>query len=287
MSLAVGFFDESSDSEEVVGATYTVAGFVSSNATSARMELKWRDLLERYSLKYFKASELSAGMGEFKKFRDEPSLKEWAPFSEREKRKLDEIKTAFTDLIVEFGPDIRVIGATLIIPDYEQLIIDDPSVLKRLSHPYYECAQTVLVEAGLQIHKENRDYHEPQGRVHLRPVFDSHQEYESKLKGIFGDFCIKNPMASRYMLEPLYRTDQDYLSLQVADNIAFEIRKYALSTLKNGRPVRRALERIMPFFWRAYKLDYGALKLISDTNSKDFNPLEPLGYTLDEITAKP
>lgn len=284
MSLVVGYFDESEDPEELDGATYTVAGFVASNRLSSVIEMRWRDLLDKYKIEYFKASELSAGMGQFKQYRDDPELKKWAPFSEREIAIFGEIKAAFTDVIVKVGADIRIVGATVILPDYEQLAIDEPDTVKHLSHPYYECAQTVLMEAGLQIHKENRDYHEPRGHVSLRPMFDSHQNYESKLKGIFGEFCAKNPLASRYMMEPLYESDKAYLSLQVADNIAFEIRKYAVSTLRNGRPMRKSLERIYPFFWRVFKLDYAGLKLCAEANARDFNPVAPLSYTLDDIT---
>ncbi len=76
-----------------------------------------------------------------------------------------------------------------------------------------------------------------------------------------------------------------YLSLQIADNMAFEIRKYVVSTLTLGKPVRKSLESIKSAFWRVYKRDYAGLKLIADANDPDSIPVTPLEYTLDEISA--
>ena len=75
------------------------------------------------------------------------------------------------------------------------------------------------------------------------------------------------------MLRPYYEDDRKYLSLQVADNVAFEIRKHVLSTLSDRpRPPRRSLERIMAAIWRVYKLDYAGLKLIAEANDPDNIP---------------
>jgi len=188
MSIAVGFFDESTDSEEVQGASYTVAGFVSSNETSACLELKWKDLLVKYNIEYFKASELNAGEGQFRQYREDPNSSEWKPFTQKEKAKFEEIKIAFTDLIVDFSLDLNVIGAVIILPDYERIMKEYPLARRTLSYPYYQACQTVLMEAGLQISKQNRDY--PSGdKLYIRPVFDSHEEYSGRMKAIFDSFC--------------------------------------------------------------------------------------------------
>jgi hypothetical protein len=55
MTMAVGYFDESADGTQSV--CYTVAGFIGSNEATAILELRWRDILNKYNLKYFKASE--------------------------------------------------------------------------------------------------------------------------------------------------------------------------------------------------------------------------------------
>src|SRR5580704_16511057 len=74
MQIAVGYFDESTD-EDTQGVCYVVAGFVASNLATVTLDLRWRDLLTKYHLNYFKASELNAGEGEFRQYRDDPACK--------------------------------------------------------------------------------------------------------------------------------------------------------------------------------------------------------------------
>jgi hypothetical protein len=285
MAVGVGFFDETTDSEELDGTTYTVAGFIANNKVTAHLELRWNCLLKKHKLRYFKASECNAGLGEFLQYRDDPPPQQWRKFSEREKAVFDQIKTDFTDVIVDFADEMNGIGAVVILPDYQQLINDYSLAKTTLLQPYYHCAQTVLMEAGLMVHRENRDrkYAEPYV-LRLRPVFDSHEAYSGRMKQIFDSFCKRNPLSSKYLLPLHYESDQLYTSLQVADNIAFEVRKYVVSTLGGNRPMRTSLERILGLFWRVYKLDYRALKILVDEGAQDFNPIEPLLYTLDEIT---
>lgn len=73
------------------------------------------------------------------------------------------------------------------------------------------------------------------------------------------------------------------MSLQVADNIAFEIRKSVLATLGMVSRTRKSLERIKPNLLRIYKLDYGALKAIADANDPESLPVEPLELRLEDV----
>jgi hypothetical protein len=103
------------------------------------------------------------------------------------------------------------------------------------------------------------------------------------MKQAFDSFCAKNPMAARSLLPLHYEDDRTYLSLQVADNIAFEIRKSVLATLGMVSRTRKSLERIKPNLLRIYKLDYGALKAIADANDPESLPVEPLELRLEDV----
>ncbi len=132
MQVAVGFFDESTD-DETHGQCYAIAGFLGSQWATAVLEMEWKPLLNKYEIHYFKASELNAGEGEFKKFRDNPNVKEWLPFSER-KRNFKEIKTDFTSVITN-ARDILGIGVALVLPDYYRLREENPLAKKKSAHP--------------------------------------------------------------------------------------------------------------------------------------------------------
>jgi hypothetical protein len=175
MYLVAGYFDESYD-DETRGQCYTVAGLIGSQSAMLALAMKWRDLNEKWNIDYFKASELNAGEGQFKKFRDDPRADCWMPFSGREKELFREIKREYTDLIVgaegTFG-----IGACLILPDYWKLKRENDLAKKWLLHPYHQCAQIVLMEAGMQMSEFNRTS-SPDETAFLKPIFDSHTTHE-------------------------------------------------------------------------------------------------------------
>jgi hypothetical protein len=281
MQIAVGYFDESTD-EDTQGVCYVVAGFLTSNLASVTLELRWRDLLNKYHLDYFKASELSAGEGQFKQFRDDPSCQKWTKFSDREKAIFDEIKTAFTDAIIGVN-GLTGIGAALILPDYENLIRNYAPSKNVLSRPYFVCSGQVLMEAGLRIARENESYRDGE-KIWLRPVFDSHETYSGTMKEGFDWFGKNNPLSSQYMLPPYYEDDTRYLTLQAADNLAFEVRKIAIGVKNNSKASRKSITRLAETgnIGIIYMLDYDGLKLLVDNHDPYFH-LKPLSYTLADI----
>jgi hypothetical protein len=281
MQVAVGYFDESSD-EDTAGVAYTVAGFVGNNHATAVLDMRWRDLLSKHNLDYFKASELNSGNGQFRQFRDEPDRLEFTPFSEKEKKTFREIKSDFTDAILGCE-GLSGIGAVVVLPDYEQIRKDYPPAKTGLSFPYFICASMVLMELGVQFNRLNQRYR-PDERMRVRPVFDSHEEYSGRMKQGFDRFCKMNPISARYLLPPHYENDKEYLSLQAADDLAFELRKALFldrANMKERIPMTRLRESGM--FLKVYKLDYNGLKLLADAHEADFNPLEPIQYTLEDI----
>ena len=131
LQLGAGYFDESTDDGD--SFCYVVAGFVGSQHATVILDLRWKDILIEYGLDYFKASELSAGEGQFKKYRDDPAATEWKPFSAREKAKFTEIKKRFTDVIVSCR-GLYGIGAALILPDLDRLRKEYPRADAALEH---------------------------------------------------------------------------------------------------------------------------------------------------------
>lgn len=264
MWLSAGFFDESTD-EQTEGTCYVVAGFIGAQLVTAKLELRWRDLLNKYEIEYFKASELSAGTGQFQKFRDDPSEYNFRPFSQRELDQFKEINTAFTDVIVN-AEALYGIGAAVILPDLERLQAEYPHANK-LPRPYFMCAQLVLVEAGNEMLRENRP---PRGHetCFLRPIFDSHEEFSSRAKQAWDGFCEKNPNCSKFLLPPHYESDKDYLTLQAADLLAFEVRKLVFMQRRNMQKRREPFKRMVQAgnIIRTFKVNYEALKLIADAN---------------------
>jgi hypothetical protein len=277
MPIALGYFDESTD-EDTHGQCYVVAGFMANNHSTAILELRWSTLLTKYNLQYFKASELNAGKGQFQQYRDDPDQLKFKPFSQREKDKFAEIKKAFTDAIMGVR-GLSGIGAALILPDYERLRQEYPIARTALPCPYFLCANCVLMATGLEICRANKK-RSREDEITIRPAFDSHEEYGGRMKHGFDFFCQKNPISSQFIRPPHYEDDTRYLTLQAADDLAFEIRK--LATTGNMRIPLDRLDKSDALL-KVYKLDYESLKVIADNQGHDFDLLTPINYGLDDI----
>jgi hypothetical protein len=279
--MAVAFFDESADGTQSV--CYTVAGLVGSNAATAVLELRWKDVLKHYNLKYFKASELDAGDGQFRQFRDNPQGDPKVRHSEDEKKRLVEIKTAFTEVIVNCD-GLYGIGAAMMLQDCERIKQEYPDVATFQQPPYFLCVNDVLVEAGTMVEIENKR-RSAYDKGWIQPVFDSHEEYGPRVKEGYEYIRQKNQISLANVLPPHYEDDQVYLALQAADNLAFEIRKYAIGRREN-RSERASLTMLKPCIQIVYDLSYEALKIIAENQDPNFDPLAPLNYTLDDIIGR-
>lgn len=274
MWLAVGYFDESTD-QDTENMCYVVAGFIGAQLVTATLELRWRDLLKKHNIDYFKASELNAGTGQFQKFRDNPHEHRWRPFSQREKDIFREIKTDFVDLILSFDKGLYGVGAAIVLPDLERLRSESEHARKVLAIPYFLCSQMCLVAAGLEMFEQNNGV-SPSEQAFLRPIFHQHEEYGGRAKHAFNSFCGKNPVSAKYLLAPLYESDRDYLALQAADDFAFEVRKLLVAQENNWPSRREPMKRLAQSgnVIRVYKLDYDALNMIAEGQSETLLPVE-------------
>ena len=284
MYLVAGYFDESYD-DETHGKCYTVAGLFGNQMAITVLGLKWRDLNRKWGIGYFKASELNAGEGQFKQFRDDPGAERWIAFSPREKRLFQQIKTEYTDLIVE-ETGVYGVGVCLVLPDYFRLKKENEKARKYLLHPYHQCAQLALMEAGFQVNDVNL-HAAPDNIAFLKPIFDSHIKHEPRMKRAFPVFCQKNPISSRYLLPPDYESEKEHCALQAADNLAYESRGYLMHRHFNNPLVPRiSMSRLLEVgaFVRLYKLDYRSLKLMVENQSEDRIPNNPIDVKFSQIS---
>jgi hypothetical protein len=99
----------------------------------------------------------------------------------------------------------------------------------------------------------------------VSPVYDQQKEYQSSANRIFEEFREKNPLCSKWLLPPHYEDDQDYIVLQVADNLVYEMRRLVVGEEFNPQiPERKAMTRLKERLWKVYKLNYEGLKKIMD-----------------------
>jgi hypothetical protein len=196
--------------------------------------------------------------------------------NDREFKQMVEIKTDFIDAICKHGDDLQGYGAVVVTKDFERIISEDANALHYFKDkPYYICFQLCLVAAGRPAWDTNQT-RSTVDRVHIRPMFDSHDEYGGLALSLYNDFKAKNPKSSEFMLPPGFDDDKFTSPIQVADNLAYELRKLLTHKIQNpgDTSVRISLKRLRPFIYRVYKLDYKALKQIVARQPIDSVPVK-------------
>lgn len=241
------------------------------------MDWAWQDLLKDWNLKYFKASECENGLKEFAQYRDDPTDQR-SPLKPHEREKLKEIKIRFIDAIVKHHDDLQGYGAAIVTEDFNRIIAEDDvaSVIFR-DKPYYLAAQLCLVAAAMPARDANAR-RSGNDKIDVRPTFDSHEEYSEIAKAVFDNFGAKNPLSSQVLLPPKYDDDTTTTALQVADTLAYEIRKQLTRKIRDSSDdyMRVPLQRLLPAIYRVYKLDYDALKTIVLNQTPDSIPVAHL-----------
>jgi len=221
MMLTAAYFDESTDDSEM-GHCYTVAGYLGNLCDAATLDMRWKDLLDKYQMAYFKASEVEYCAGELRKYREASGTEK---LTQKDKDFKNKVKTEFVDLICDM-PDLTGISATILLQDWNRFKVDEPELFAKLPSLYNLSYKLMLMEAGLLIGEHNANPLVPKEQHALiRPVIDSHEEYEPAFMSSYPVWCKKNPNSARFMLPPFFESDQTYRCLQAADCLAYEARR--------------------------------------------------------------
>jgi hypothetical protein len=274
MMLTAAYFDESTG-ESDAGYCYTVAGWMGAQDDAAILEMKWQDLLNKYGMDYFKSSEVEYCMGELRKYREDPKRPSLA-LTQKEKDFKNKVKEEFVDLICS---DRYLVGVsvTVLLRDWEQFKINEPSLATCLPTVYNLCYQLMLMESGLSIAEHNSIAPNWEHAL-VRPILDSHEEHEPSFMHAFPEWARKNPKSSRYLLPPLYESDRTYLCLQAADCLAYEARRFVAGYTNDSEnyQIRIAMGRMQEKCSHMYLLDYATIRKLASVQPKaDVIPVTP------------
>jgi hypothetical protein len=265
------YFDESDEKP-----SFSVAGYSAAYDTWLHLDWAWRDLLKIWNLEYFKASECENAKGQFLQYRDDPSDKE-SPLNQSERGRLREIKTQFTDAICKHHDDLQGYGAVVAVEDFARVVSEDNAARNLLTDdPYYICFQLCLMGAAMPAREAN-GRRQGDDKIRVKPIFDSHQEYSGMSKTLFEKFAKKNPKSAEVLLPPDYENDIETSALQVADTLAYEVRKLFGRRLKNPEDdyMRVPMIRLRPVVYRLYELDYESLTTLVARQTDDSIILKP------------
>jgi hypothetical protein len=179
-----------------------------------KIEWPWKDLLSKYDLKYYRASEAEFARGEFDK---EPFRTKDLPTTPEQYRLLQEIRAEFFEVITRG----HVFGLAFGVPlELFYQVADTPEKLDRFGGtPYYHCATDVLLRLVIAL-KET---------VRLKElvafVFDRQKEFEAEMVRLHGMMCDPDFPLHHQMGSITFADKKTFIPLQVTDTLGYEVRK--------------------------------------------------------------
>ena len=267
-----GYYDESLE-----GPGFAVAGYLAQYEVWIYLDWAWQDLLKKWDIKYFKASECENLLGEFAQYRDNPKdLK--SQLKQHEWEIVKRAKTQFIDAITKHSHGLNGVGAAIVLPDFRKIVSEDSKALHYLTNnPYYIGLQLSLIAGTIAAADRNDGKKYKEDHIRIKPIFDSHEDYSSVAKAVFDQFIIKNPRSARVLLPLDYENDVETSAFQIADTLAYEVRKYLADKLeKPEKEPRTAFKRLLPTIHKLYRVDYAQLRrIVEKQGTSDLIPIEP------------
>jgi len=245
------YFDESEDNYCI-----SFSGYVAGYKTWIDFDWKWREVLKKWDIKYFKSSECETLVGEFLKYRSDPNHPR-APMTPKDKETARRARTDFTDVICQLQDSLCGIGAVVVKRDFERIISENSRALFLFgSEPYFLALQMCLTRMVTKLAQDNGPF---AGKHYIKPIFDSHEEFSGTAKRLYDKFKSKNPNVAAVLLPLNYEDDIDTAALQASDFLTYEVRKYLVGLDVEKRSERISLQRISPTVYAIDRVDYPAL----------------------------
>jgi hypothetical protein len=119
--------------------------------------------------------------------------------------------------------------------------------------PYFLCFQLVLSALAERLNQEN-----PGVRPSL--VFEEQEEFSARAKALYDDFKHLNPSYAPRLTTLTYASKREFVPLELADNIAYEVMKEILNNRWDpGRDVRKSFQAMQPRIWNIDYLNQQAM----------------------------
>jgi hypothetical protein len=217
------YMDESFDQQPK--GVFAVGGILGRGTPIFELERRWEKLLKRpdIDVKYFKANDCYAGVGEFEKFVSDTKNK-----TQAEKDKLNSIHKEFLNAIVSplYDDSHLVLGGVGIVQaDFYEVIQDAKAKAVLGSDPYRLAYDFAMIQCAWAMKELGT------GDA-VSFICDEQEEYGPLAHEAFRRLKDENPNAAKYLGTYTSADDKDCIALQAADAVIFEIRRALNLSLK-------------------------------------------------------
>ncbi len=230
--MLIAYLDESYDQE--MKEVFVAAGFIARYEGWSSVEWRWKALLEKYGIKYYRAAEAGHARGEFEKppFRTHPkklSKEQWGL--------LQEVRNEFLTVLCNG----RLFGLAIGIhmKDFKKIACT-PEILDKFGNtPYYLCCHMALIQTLVGARDELRS------RELIQVFFDRNADHQAEMKRVHKAFKEVNPEYRVQMGSLEFDSKENKILLQTADTLAYEVQKAFKQRITNPEaPERVELQRL-------------------------------------------
>jgi hypothetical protein len=230
--VLIAYLDESYDQE--MKEVFVAAGFIARYEGWNSVEWRWKGLLQKYGLKYYRAAEAVHARGEFAKppFRTHPNKlykEQWGL--------LQAVRDEFLSVLCS----ARIFGLAIGIhmKDFNKVACT-PEILDKFGNtPYYLCCHLALIQTLVGARDELGS------REVIQVFFDRNAEHQAEMKRVHEAFKEINPSYKIQMGSIEFDSKENRLPLQTADTLAYEVqRAFRQQITKPDEPERVELQRL-------------------------------------------
>lgn len=211
-AVLMAYFDESWDQKQE--KIFVIGGMVGRYEQWQKIERPWKDLLDKYELEYYRASEAEFARGQFDK---EPFRTEGLGTTAEQFKLLSHVRSEFFEVLTCGMVSGIAIGVPL--ADFRE-VANTPERLKKFGGtPYYICGHTAMLSM-LKAQKYGLGSKEL-----MAFVFDTHQDFDTEMLKVHA--YMRTPACEFHSQVGSISFDDKkrFIPLQVADTLAYECRK--------------------------------------------------------------
>jgi hypothetical protein len=222
--LVIRFYcDESYDKESRV---YAMGGYIARDRDWAKISRRWRNTCLRYGVPFFHAADCEDGRGEFRGMSKEKRIS---------------LKTELVDAICDPHDGAVGFGIGTYIGDYEQVRNSSVDAARAMPQKhYFWCFQHIVAQICEQLNSFG-------ATAKTAFIFDQQEEFSGRAKIMYDGIKKDFPSYAARMGSISYQDKREFVPLQIADNLAYEVMKeYLNKRFDPSRAERIALTRMKP-----------------------------------------
>jgi len=223
---------------------YVIGGYVGRRKTWESLARRWKARRLQDGVSCFHAADCESG---------------WEEFEHLSKDERRELKADLIEIVNEHP--VSGFGSAILIDDWHIVRESHPKGPDVLGQsPYFLCFQLVLSALAERFNEEN-----PGVRTSL--VFEEQEELSGRAKALYDDFKKLNSSYAPRLTTLTYASKKEFVPLEVADNVAYEVMKEILNNRWDpGRAVRKSFQAMQPRIWHIDYLNEQAMRNLCDVS---------------------